>query len=91
MKLDTDQLNKIAQLDYPQLQAQTYVKGTDPLFLAKIKNEKCHQSTKKHNLDKVAAVMIDKLRQNGKRLAPTLKNVENYDLERKLQTVEFHR
>lgn len=35
--------------------------------------------------------MISKIRENSKRLAPTLKNVENYDLERKLQTVEANR
>jgi hypothetical protein len=35
--------------------------------------------------------MIRKLQENSKRLAPTLQNLENYDLEKKLQAVEMNR
>jgi hypothetical protein len=59
--------------------------------LAQIRQEKCHASTKEHDYTKVTANLISKLHTNSKRLASTIGNVQNYNLERRLQKVVAER
>lgn len=77
--------------EYPFSKAESNVKGADPQFLQQVKNEKCHLYAQKTDITKLANEVIQKLQNNAKRVAPELKNVENYHLERRLQAVRTER
>lgn len=57
MKLNTEQLNNIVQADNPQMRLITN-KGADQLFLKKIRQEKCHTTSKELDITKVSTKLI---------------------------------